>query len=305
MTSSPSVPPPSAEERALQAAQAEQLRLQTQILQAQQQQNMVLLPFLAAQQGFNVTTDPTTGIIRTISARDDPLKAQSDEIQRLLNERSLKALRGELDIDPALEEDLRSGEERLRNTLLARLGPGYETSSPGIEALGDFFTNATIVREGARTGQLTLAEQLGLTRQQQDIFARGSAQDALRTAAVGDPLTFAGAYGQIARGYGQAQVPYIQQRGLQTQASLASMQSQNALIGAGIGAIGAYFSDEDIKGDLIEISRTKEDIPIYVYTRADTGERLIGVLASDVEQVYPGAIYQKKGYEMVDYRWLD
>lgn len=305
MAGKTTVPGPSPEERALQAAQAEQLALQTQILKNQQAQNQTLLPFLANLEGFDVTLDPTTGNITNIAQRADPLKEQNTEIQRLLNERSLKALRGELDVDPALEEDIRGGEEKLRNTLLARLGPGYDTSSPGIEALGDFFKNATLAREGARTGQLTLAEQLGLTRQQQDIFARGSATDALRTSAVGDPMTFAGGYGQVARGYGQAQVPFLQQRGLQTQASLANMQSGNALIGAGIGAIGAYFSDEDIKGDLIQISKTMEGIPIYVYTRKDTDERLIGVLSSDVEKFYPGAIYEKGGYEMVDYRWVD
>lgn len=305
MGSKVSVPGPSDEERALQSMQAQLLDQQRLMIERQNQQNRVLLPFLAQQEGFDVSIDPTTGMITAISARDDPSKARQRQIQALLEERSLKALRGELPVDPALEADIQGEERRLRDRLLNQLGPGYETSSAGIEALGDFFQTATQIREGARTGQLTLAEQLGLTRAQQDIFARQSSQDVLRMAAVGDPLQFAGAFGQTARGYGQAQVPFLQQRGLMTQASLANMQSSNALMGAGIGAFGAMFSDEDMKGDLVQISETHEGIPIYVYTRKDTNERLIGVLASDVEYVYPGALYEKEGYEMVDYRWLD
>lgn len=298
-----SVPAPSPEERQLQQAQADLLSLQTQMLEQQRQQNRVLLPFLAEQEGYDVTLD-ANGQISGITRRADPLRAQSEEIQGLLNQQTLAALRGELPVSPALEQQLAGQEEVLRDRLLAQFGPGYETSSPGIETLGDFFANADALREGARTGAMTLGEQLSLTRQQADQFSQASSQDALRTWAVGDPLQFAGAYGQVARGYAQAQVPYLQQRQLQTQASMASNQANMALIGAGIGAAGAMLSDEAFKGDLIQISETSHGIPIYQYTRTDTGETMIGVLARDVEEIMPGLVYRRGNYDVVQYRDL-
>ena len=269
----------------------------------QQEQNKILLPFLAEQEGFDVTLDDN-GTITGITRRDDPSRDRQDEIQRLLEERSLAALRGDLPVDPALEESLASEEEDVRNRLLQQLGTGYETSSAGIETLGDFFRNAETLREGARTGQLTLAEQLGLTRGQQSIFGRQSSQDVLRTSAVGDPLAFTGAYGQVARGYGAAQAPFIQNRQMQFQASVANNQSRNALIGAGIGAVGAYFSDPKMKEDAIPISHTIHGIPIYLYRRKDTGEQLIGCFSTEVEEVFPGAIGHREGYDTVQYRDL-
>lgn len=297
------VPEPTPEERQLQQAQANLLNIQTQMITQQQEQNAVLLPFLAQQEGYDVTLNDK-GMITGITKRPDPLKDQNDEITGLLNERSLKALRGELPVDPALENELKGQEEQLRERLVAQFGPGYETSSVGIETLGDFFTNSEAMREGARTGQLTLAEQLGLTRQQQDIFARQSSQDALRTSSVADPLAFAGAYGQAARGYGQAQMPYIQNRQMAAQVGMANHNSTMQLIGAGIGAAGAMLSDEDVKDIIAQVSETSHGIPIYLYTRKDTGENLVGVLASDVEKIMPGAVYDRDGYDVVQYRDL-
>lgn len=302
---SPKIPGPSPEERELQRQQSEMLVLQRTMIEQQNEQNKILLPFIAEQEGFNVTLDPETGMITGITKQDDPLEAQNKEIQTLLNERSLKALRGELPVDPALEEDLTSQEADIRNRLATQLGPGYESSTPGIETLGEFFRTSEILREGARTGQLTLAEQLGITRQQQEDFNRQGQQDYLRTVAVGDPMTRAGAFGQVARGFGQAQVPYIQQRQMQAQASIAGRGQSMALIGAGIGAIGSMFSDPDMKAGLTRISETSHGIPIYLYTRKDTGEEMIGVLSTDVEEIFPGYVYQKDGYDTVQYRELE
>lgn len=305
-----SVPAPSAEERELQRQQALLLAEQRDMITRQNEQNAILLPFLAEMEGFDVTVNDK-GMLTSISKRPDPLEDQNKEITRLFNERSMAALKGELPVDPALERALAGEEENIRNRLASQFGPGYETSSPGIETLANFFSTAEGLREGARTGQLTLAEQLGLTRQQQDIFARGSSQDVLRTSAVADPLAFAGAFGQVARGYGQAQVPYIQNRQLITQANMANAQQQTALLGAGIGAIGAYFSTKEVKAapdgelEMVLVSYTKHGLPIYKYKRIDTGEEHIGVLSEDVEEVFPGAVYSRGGYDMVQYRSLE
>lgn len=302
-----SVPGPSQEERDLQRAQKDMIDLQRQIITQQSAQQKILLPFLAEQEGFDVQVDDN-GTITAITKRADPLADQSKEIQGLLNERSLKALKGELPIDPGLERDLAAQRSTLMESLTRQFGPGGLTSSPAQEALQRFNESEDILREGARTGQLTLAEQLGITREQQNDFARQSSQDTLRASAIGDPLTFAGAFGQVANNYLRAQQPFIQQRQLQTQASIANAQASTGIFGAGIGALGsigaAFFSDEDLKGEAVQISELPNGLPVYVYTRKDTGERLIGVMAQEVAEVMPWAVGERGGYLTVDYERL-
>jgi len=299
------VPGPSQEERDLQRNQAELLGLQRQIIEQQRAQNAILLPFLAQQEGFDVTTDANGNITSiTQRAEETARRQQTAEIERLFGERSLAALKGELPVDPALEKDLGVQEQELRNQLTAQFGPGYETSTPGIQALEEFRRTAEILRSGARTGQLTLAEQLGITREQQNQFSRQSSQDVLRQSSIGDPLTFAGAFGQTAQGYGQAQIPFIKQREMQLQASQANASRTASLFGAGIGAIGAFFSDDDGKADPVLVSKTLDGIPIYEYTHKGTGERMLGVMASDVERVHPGAVFHRLGRRAVSYEEL-
>lgn len=305
MGSETNVPGPSPAEVALQQSQADLLNQQRQIIEEQRAQQKILLPFLAEQEGFEVEMDDG-GNIKSIKKKADPDDAKRKELEGMYLDRSLQAMKGELPLDPALEESLKSSEEQMREKLQSQFGPGYETSSPAIETLSQFMRSSEILREGARTGQLTLSEQLGITREQQEQFTRGSATDALRNTAIGDPMTFAGAFGQTARGYGQAQSPYLQQRQMQAQASSANSDRLYKLLGAGIGAggqIGASFamSDPDIKDDLVHISDTLDGLPVYEYTRKDTGERMIGVLSSDVEAKMPWAVSTRGGYDVVDY----
>lgn len=302
------VPGPSQEERDLQRAQREMIDLQRTIIEQQQAQQRILLPFLAEQEGFDVVLDDR-GNITNITKRPNPVEDQQKEIQRLLNERSLKALHGELPLDPGLERDLASQRATLMEQLTRQFGPGGLTSTPAQEAIQRFTESENILREGARTGQLTLAEQLGITREQQNQFARQSATDTLRSSAIGDPLTFAGAFGQVANNYLRAQQPFIADRQMQTQAAIANQQSRSTMFGAGIGALGtigaAFFSDEDLKGDLIPISTHPIGVPVYLYTNKITGEEMIGVLAQDVAEVMPWAVGERGGYLTVDYGELN
>ena len=277
------------------------LALQREILEQQRAQQAVLLPFLAEQEGFDVETDEF-GNITAITKIPDPLDAQREELEAGLLERSLAALKGELPVSPALEQDLARQEETLRERLSLQFGPGYESSTPGIETLGNFFEKSEGLREGARTAQLTLAEQLGIAREQQNDYTRQTSQDYLRQIGVGDPLTFAGAFGQTAAGFGKAQEPYIAQRQMQLQASIANAQSKASIFGAGIGAIGSLFSDEDLKSDAEIIAYHPSGLPIYEFEMG--GERRIGVFASDVEELYPGLVTKRGGYKMVQYKDL-
>lgn len=298
MGGTPKVPKPTEEEKALQRNQAELLALQTEILKQQRSQQAILLPFLAEQEGFQVETDEF-GNVTKISKTPTELELMRKDLETQLTKRSLDALAGNLPVSPGLERDLAKQEETLRNKLGTQLGPGFETSTPGIEALQKQKESAEVLREGARTAQLTLAEQLGITREQQNDFSRQSSQDILRQGSIGDPLTLAGAFGQTASGFGKAQEPFIAQRQMQLQANIAGAQNKASMFGAGIGLIGSLFSDERLKSDAIVISRRPDGIPIYKYKMG--GVERIGMFAGDVAKVYPHAVGVRMGYKTVDY----
>jgi len=298
MGSSVNVPGPSEEERELQRNQAELLALQREIIEQQRSQQKVLLPFLAEQEGFDIEVDED-GNITSINRVDTELDIKRKELEEGLVDRSLAALSGELPVSPALEREISDQETMLRERLAQQFGPGFETSTPAIQTLGDFFQRSESLREGARRDQLTLSEQLGLAREQQQDFSRASSQDFLRQVGIGDPLTFAGAFGQSAAGFGQAQAPYIAQRQMETQASIANAQSSASILGAGIGLIGSIFSDENLKKDAVQIDVFPSGIPIYEYEY--DGERRLGIFASDLETLMPGFVGERLGYKVVQY----
>lgn len=232
----PDVPKESPELRALTKEVTELARQNRSMIEQQAEENRLFTQFFAQQEGFDVDIDPVTGAITGIREISTPERERDKEIRGLMQERSLAALKGELPVDPALERSLKEQETELRNRLVQQFGPGYETSSAGIETLGEFYRTSEGLREGARTGQLTLAEQLGLTREQQEMFRRGTAQDVFRQFGVADPLTFAGALGQSQQGYMQAMLPYQQQQAMQFAANQAGMANMANFAGKVVGA---------------------------------------------------------------------
>lgn len=87
------------------------------------------------------------------------------EVEGLIRQRTLAALKGELPVNPALLRELGQGEEQLRAQLMKQLGTGYETSTPGIEALAQFNQRKSELLEGARRGDLQLGEQMNFARE--------------------------------------------------------------------------------------------------------------------------------------------
>jgi hypothetical protein len=310
--SSVKVPAPSAEEKLLQKAQADLLAQQTQIIQQQQQQQKVLLPFLGEQLGFDLQTDADGNITGVTKRAKTDLEAQDESIQRQLNQRTLDALSGSLPVDPTLEQNITKQEKTLRERLTQQFGPGYESSSPAIETLGDFFRNAESLRAGARTGQLTLAEQLGLNRQQVAQQERATQLGGLAGAA-GQPLTLAEAFGNIAGGYGAAQQPFLQQRQLQTQASIANASRPNPLaqiagVGAGV-AFSSLFSDARHKKNISPVGTDFADgIPFVEYQwdwEPDDAPKRMGILAQDVEKRFPSAVTEHYGADGKGGKFID
>lgn len=171
------------------AAQRDLLPLQTDALrqqlalQAQQggynleQQRLqeLLRPELFREMGFTPTLDAEgkiTGLERTAGEWGE----RGQEIQRLQEERSLAALRGELPTDPALLRDLERREALTREDLRRQLGTGYATGTAGSEALGRMNEASAMTLDAARRADLTMAETLALNRQQGNLT-----QDQYRT----------------------------------------------------------------------------------------------------------------------------
>lgn len=258
---------------------------------------------------------------------------RNKEIERLLGERTLAALKGELPVDPALERDIAKQEQTLRDTLRSQLGPGYETSTPGIDAMQSFREGADVLRSQARRGELTLAEQLsaarsgvGLALGQQTLgatqarvpgvdplsaggFAFGTGQGVtggemnLAQLISGQQLSLAGGLGQVAAGFQMPIGQMMKQREMQLSANIQN--AQNDMMG--LGALGSVFgtvlgmipfSDERLKTELSAIGEWN-GIPIYVYTIE--GRRKVGVLAQDLIGVRDEAIGRLGEWLLVNY----
>ena len=158
------VPEPTEEEQALQAEQVEILRQQRDIVEAQVEQQRLLTPLLFEAQGLTPEVDDE-GNITGFTREEDPLADLRGDIERGFLERTQAALNGELPVDSGLLADLDQQETELRDRLFTQLGADFETSSPGIEALSEFSENRSQILDGARRGDLTLGEQLSLSRQ--------------------------------------------------------------------------------------------------------------------------------------------
>lgn len=272
---------------------------------------------------------------------EDPLADRRQEIEELLLERSEKALKGELPVDPALERNIEEQREVLRARLQEQLGPGFETSTPGIEALQRFEESAEVLRDQARRGQLSLSEQLSLARQGADIaqgqFTSGLAglapnfgslelggqlglgfgqssnavsqnQFANLGALFNQPLGIAGGFGQVASGFelpiGQLQF----NRQQEFDARIANATSNAAGLNAIGGVFGTLFGGPFGKM-LFSDRRLKYDLEdlgatlrgVPIYAFTMAGVRRLGVMAQDVLRVMPEAVSFDGAFMKVDY----
>jgi len=132
-----------------------------------------------------------------------------ENIQLELLHRQDAALRGELPVNPALLSSLDEQEGALRESLLSNLGTGYETSSPGIEALAKFGEKKQNILEAARRDDMGGAQQLAI---QLGSFMNGMEADRMNVArsAVGSEYAAGQAYGSGAGAF-SSPLSYMQQ----------------------------------------------------------------------------------------------
>lgn len=129
------------------------------------QQNNLLTPALLSSLGF--TQGPNGQIVDQGAAGGTMAEAfasgpEQQRINDLLRQRQIDALGGNIH-DPGLERNLGLQEQTLRNQLRAQLGSGYETSTPGMQALADFNQRATEARYNVGKEALTTAAGLNNT----------------------------------------------------------------------------------------------------------------------------------------------
>jgi hypothetical protein len=170
------------------------------------------------------TTDRYTqraGDITSLERIENPATDLREENEQLLLERQNTALRGELPVSPALLSELDAQEEELHASLLENLGEGYETSTPGIEALAKFGEHRNVVLEAARRDDIatagTAANQMGGFIDSLAASRTGRAMGATQT-----PFLGASNLMQIAQGYSGVGQQYYSNRALDFQMDQAN-----------------------------------------------------------------------------------
>ena len=193
---------------------------QNEFARRQQQRQELMQPDSYREMGLREVRD-AQGNVTGFEQLPDELRDQGREIQRLQQERSLAALRGELPQDPALLRDLQEREALTRESLRRQLGGGgYATSTAGSEALGRFEEARAMTLDAARRNDLTMAESLGLARQQGNL-----ARDQYRTGLMGSVRP----------------TPFLQQPSLSgALGGTGGLAGLGALGGGGAGAGGGF-----------------------------------------------------------------
>jgi hypothetical protein len=226
------LPGPSATERDLQQMQLELLK-ESRVEQAEQSRLQDLLaPFAYKTAGLKPRYE--AGKIVGFDEIDDSLTGMRRDLEKGYLERSLKAQRGELGVDPALERELGEEGRLLNEGLAAQLGPGFATSTPGIQAKAASGQRAAELRSAARRGELSLNEQLGLAREGSNL-ARANQRLPAIGGALG--LTARAPNSNLMQGISAMLEPYAAERRAQYQANAANASRPTGMQTAlGIGA---------------------------------------------------------------------
>ena len=205
-------PKPSGEELAL-------MQEQLTILRQQRSESEMIKPFMLKTMGLV----EEAGAFRSMTEEErlagmTPNELLAQKALTLSQERQIAALEGKLPVSPALEEGLARQEKMLRENLSRSLGAGWETTTPGIQSLGEFQQRAGLLREEARRGEIAGGTGLILAQREYLTGEKGAQQ----TGYVGLGQRLFPTFGA----YGQAMQPYQYQRGMELQARIATAQAE-------------------------------------------------------------------------------
>lgn len=249
---------------------------QLEDIEASRERDRLFTPLMLESLGFKGEFDPggnLSGITRfseeELVGRMSPLEKMQYEIAQEQSKRQLKALRGELDVDPALTEEIQKNEKLLRESLSRALGPNYEKSTVGQQALQDFTERATRITEGARRGEIAQGTTLLSSALANNEATRGAgvgrvagAIDTFNVPAANRSAAQVNAMqpGSVVQGtgvsllssYATAQQPYQFNRQLESQERMqrrdqsfarrmANLDFASQLFGASAGAAASYY----------------------------------------------------------------
>lgn len=238
-------PQPSEAEQNLQQQQADLLQQQTTILQQQYAQQQLLAPILYKQAGLTPTYAADGTTITGFTQTADPNADLTSSIQTQLLQREQDALNGKLPIDPALTNELNSEDTTLNSSLQKNLGPGYATSTPGIQSLAAQANKRGELTYAASTGDLTTAAALQTGQASSTADLQNASLNRILGIQSGGNQ-FASLYGNAAASTGGAISGYQNQDQLSLNAAVqnqnakaAAAGQQQAAIGAGVGIAAA------------------------------------------------------------------
>jgi len=271
-------------------------------------QNTTLSP--AQQALYDQNNQISQGLLGTASQGLDyvnQMMANPTIDESLLPQRSVNAGQtGQDAIMARLNPQFDRSEDRLR-TQLANQG-----ITEGSEAYSNSMRDFNLGKNDAYSQAALQGISLGDTARQQAIQEQAYNQDrplnivnALRTGNQTNMPQFAG-YTQQATTAGPN---YSQAAGQQYQGDLNSYNAQvgqqnsamNGLFNAG-GSAAMFFSDERLKKDITKIGETVSGLGVYLFKYLWSDEPEIGVIAQDVEKVYPDRVIEHpSGFLMVDY----
>lgn len=222
-----SVPGPTQQEQELQSLQLAELK-------KYQQMSAAMEPLLLANMGYKTVTNPD-GTIGLVAMTEEERKAvlpesvlQDETLYRNYQDYALKALKGELPVSPALEDEIALNQKKLEETLSQKLGPNWRMTTPGIQAQKAFDQAASLAREEARRGQIAQGAQLvssGLPQASDvNLFTNTSG---ITQPSLGLLSTTPG----ILQGYQN-------ERAMGLRANLANAQNRTQMVTAALGLLG-------------------------------------------------------------------
>lgn len=136
------------------------LQMTTEEAQRRAQLERATLPALLESAGQKAIFDAQGNIVGVEKLPLTELEKLQQEFAEESTKQALMGIRGEIPVGDPFERRIMEDRTALRERLRAQLGPGFETSSPGIEALSQFDAKAAEARENIRFGRLSEAASL-------------------------------------------------------------------------------------------------------------------------------------------------
>lgn len=190
----------SAEEQALRQAQLDLVNRQRDIAAEMLRQQNLMQGQLMSSQGYEQVLDANGQVTGYRPTQQQQSRIDSEnEINNLMRNRTLAALKGELPVDPALERSIAENRTTLEAQLRGNLGSGFATSTPGQSALADYDKRAEELRQAQRRDQLTTGEGIRLAGE--DLSNRINSSRFSNVVGLGNqPAGAAGLYSQAGAG---------------------------------------------------------------------------------------------------------